>query len=410
MAERELAGVSPRRWLDVLAVVAIRLAGVLTAPLLLFIARTWRGRAVGVIAWSYVLFLGWWWMAGWAFGQMTIGIGTNAQPSSPQWVINAAMLGGMTGMAFSAAVAGVTTLVLLFTPPAYRSGVGPGPVSLFLGPTWLHRWQMVLPPEEDAVWLGAWVVSRFDPWMSRADARALRGVVRALLDELAECPEYRTLAPAHALAVWGKTLAPDHGHFYVYTPTRRTDVPLGLLIALHGHGPNPLLWLHAWRDFADEYGFAVVCPSFGYGNWEHPDGVSAVGRCLAYALAHFPVDPARVYLAGISQGGAGVARAGAAFADRLAGLIFLSPTLEPGVLDSPAFAAGWAGRPVFVAQGGRDHNVPPAGVDAGVAVMKRAGVDVTYHVDPGEDHFLFFARRDELHRRIGEWAGGQPTP
>jgi pimeloyl-ACP methyl ester carboxylesterase len=178
-----------------------------------------------------------------------------------------------------------------------------------------------------------------------------------------------------------------------------------VLAILHGHGPNARLWPFVWERFADEHRLTVAAPSFGYGAWEHPDGVGVVERCL-YAVSFGPADMSRVYLAGISQGGAGVLRAAAAAPDRYAGLILLSPTIEPEVVESPAFRDGWRGRPVFVAHGGRDHNVTPESVAAGVAAMRAAGVDVTFHFDPDADHFLFFADLDGVHRRIGEWLRG----
>jgi pimeloyl-ACP methyl ester carboxylesterase len=223
-----------------------------------------------------------------------------------------------------------------------------------------------------------------------------------LLAELDADPAYRRLdsvlwlPPAKLLG--GQ---PDPGHYFRYWPSGRE--PHGLLVALHGHGGNTHLWLHVWRRFADTHRFTVVCPTFGYGNWEHPAGVEAVRRCLDDALARFAVDPARVILAGISQGGAGVGRAAAAMPERFAGLVFLSPTMEPKVLGSAEFVAGWRGRPVLVVQGGRDHNVKPATVTAAVELMRRNGVDVTYHLDPAADHFLFFAQLDEMHRLLGEW-------
>lgn len=280
-------------------------------------------------------------------------------------------------------------------------------MSVYPGPTWLHRWQLALPPEEDAVWLAAWLVSRVDPWMRREEARALRAGVRALLDEVADHAEYCHLAPALPLAIWGKTFGPDHGHFFAYVPPSEKGDRLPLVIALHGHGGNAVVWLHAWRAFADAHRVAVVCPSFGYGNWEHPDAAAAVGRCADYAAEHLPTDPGRVWVAGLSQGGCGVGRAAAAFPGRFAGLVFLSGTMEPAVLGSPVFA----GVRVFAAAGGRDHNVTPTSVDAGVAALRTAGADVTEFRDPAADHFLFFARRAEILDRIATWAGlPAPTP
>lgn len=211
----------------------------------------------------------------------------------------------------------------------------------------------------------------------------------------------------HAPPVWPAQLRAvlrrryRFGHAYTLQPVPRPDRP-GLLVFLHGHGPNTALNLYVWRDFADRHGLIVACPSFGYGNWEHPDGVEAVRWALDTAADG--CDPARVVLAGISQGGAGVARAAVAMPDRFAGLVLLSPTTEPGVIDQ--LAAVWRGRPVYVAQGGRDRNVRPGPVTAAVETLRAAGAGVTYRFEPDADHFLFFARREAIQGGLGEWLPG----
>ena len=77
--------------------------------------------------------------------------------------------------------------------------------------------------------------------------------------------------------------------------------------------------------------------------------------------------------------------------------------MEPTVLNSPEFIEAWTGRPILVVQGGRDHNVKPQTVDVAVQILKQNGADVTYHTDPDADHFLYFAKKDEIHTIIGDW-------
>jgi predicted esterase len=146
----------------------------------------------------------------------------------------------------------------------------------------------------------------------------------------------------------------------------------------------------------------VVCPSFGYGNWEHPHSWFTVQRAVRYATEHFAeIDPRRVYLAGVSQGGAGVGRAAVALPEVFAGLVFLSATLEPAVLDDE----GFAGKRVLVIHGDADRHVNLASVEKGVAVLRSAGADVTFTRDPAGTHFLLFAQAQEVFRQVGEWMG-----
>ncbi len=59
-------------------------------------------------------------------------------------------------------------------------------------------------------------------------------------------------------------------------------------------------------------------------------------------------------------------------------------------------------------QGDRDVNVRKADVDPAVERMRGLGIDVTYRVFPGEDHFLFFGRREEVFEAVAEWMDSEP--
>lgn len=386
------------RPLDVVAVWGLRLAVVLAAPLLLLFARTWRGRLIGlaalqpmlfVVGSSSVVFVGFnTWTS--TSGVVRVAVGIDFLPAAA-----APILSGLFAVAF-----------ILLTLPAYRSDTT-GVRSIFLGSTFLHRWQLAILDEQDWLRLGVQLGTRLDPRISRREAPLIRERVGILLEELKESPDFRNTPPAWPLAVWGKVFRPDHGHLLVYRPnTGGPPVPqvpqekCGLLVFLHGHGGNSLQFPHLLREFADAHRLVVVCPSFGYGNWEHPDSPRCVERAVNYAVEPFAeIDLQRVYLAGLSQGGAGVGRAAVAMPDTFAGLIFLSATMEPTVLEDGAFA----GRRVLVIQGDADRHVTPASVGKGVDALRSAGADVTIHSNPTGTHFLFFAQTDEVLRQVGEW-------
>lgn len=378
-----------RTLLDVLAVWGMRLAVVLAAPLLLFTARTWRGRIVGV-----------WAVAVWVFaacaGYLTV-VPELVNPLPPPLVILA-----FTSVLFMVASFGwgvLTAAFLLFSQPDYRSDTA-GLRSAYLGPLFLHRLQLVLLSEPDWLWLGTLLVTRFDFRITGDERRLVRDTVRLHLDELADSGEHRTIPPALPLAVWGRILRPDHGHLFAYRPESQPGERLGLLVFLHGHGGNSLLYPHLLRPFADQFRCVVVYPSFGYGNWEHPLAAGCVERAVRYALEHFAeIDPTRVFVAGLSQGGAGVGRAAVALPDVFAGLVFLSPTMEPAVLDHEALT----GKRVLVIHGDADRQVKWASVEKGVAALRTAGADVTVIRDPAGTHFLLFAQTREVFRQLGEW-------
>ncbi len=400
------------RFLDVVAVWGLRLAVVLAAPLLLLFARTWRARAVGVFLLSAFVATASLAVMDLTFTTAVVVVGPGVPPEPPpplglpRWPFEWAFLLSLLLLPFACLWATIAVLFLILSLPAYRSDTA-GVRSIFLGPTYLFRWQMAVLDEQDWLRLAVQLGTRLDFRISRKEARAIRERAGILLEELREAPDFRDIPPAWPLAVWGKVFRPDHGHLLVYRPnTGGPPVPqvpqekCGLLVFLHGHGGNSLLFPHLLREFADAHRLVVVCPSFGYGNWEHPDSPRCVERVVNYAVEHFAeIDPRRVYLAGLSQGGAGVERAAVVMPDTFAGLIFLSATMEPTVLAGEAFA----GRRVLVIQGEKDRHVTPASVGKGVEALRSAGADVTVHRDPIGTHFLFFAQTDEVLRQVGEW-------
>lgn len=357
------------------------------APTLVVLARTARGRVEGL------------------FG-VVIGTGLVA---GAIWLC-APVLGAprpeLAGYIALGALALILPLSLFAVALTRKCDYGEGPVgSHFFGNEPAVETTGWADIEDEYVWILVRLVTYLDPRMPTAEGRATRARVNELLAAVTEQPEYRKLARVSDGQSWllltGRL---DPRHCYSYRPEPRAPGErFGLLVFLHGHGSNYLFMVHALRPLCDRLRLCLVAPSFGYGNWEAGGGAEAVERGRAFGVAAFDPDPARVYLGGISQGGAGVGRAAAAHPDRYAGLVFISPTMEADVIGSEAFAAGWAGRPVLVIQGERDANVRPATVTAAVERMTDAGVRVTEHRDPDAGHFLFFAKMDELFDVIAQW-------
>ena len=358
---------------------------ILLAPLLLFGARSGRGRLEGVFGVVVASFMG--------AGAVWLWHVVSGRPT-PDLVM------AVTGVTF----VGIFPLSLLANALSRKCHLG-------LGPVGTHHFTRDPNPdaagwadvEDDYVWLLTQLVTRLDPWMPRPEAVAARAAMRDLVDAVRTHPDYQHLVRAsvgHRL-MRGRL---DPGHCYSYRPpTAGPDGRFGLLVFLHGHGTNYLLLLHALRPLCDQLGMVLVSPTFGYGNWEAPGGVEAIDRARRFALAAFPIDPRRVLAMGFSQGGAGVSRIAAAFPAEFAGLVFHSATMEPDVLGSEAFAAGWRGKPILVIQGGRDHNVKPRTVTAAVETMQANGAAVTYHTEPDAGHFLFFAQLDQVRAVVAAW-------
>jgi predicted esterase len=299
-------------------------------------------------------------------------------------------------MAFGLAVALVRSS--LATRPERSEGL----LSRFVGDRRVPRYSPAnLLPEVDQVKLGVTLATRFVPWVGRA--RTIREVTMGLCREIEADPDARGLGPVThfaALELVGANF--DAGHYFAYVPEPRPGERLGAVVFLHGNGGNFQVMPWAWRAFAEQRRMAILCPTFGFGFWGD-GGVEAVDRSWLDASARWPIDPGRVYLSGLSDGGVGVTRSALAHPERYRGLIYVSPTMHLDELGSPGFERGWNGRPILVFQGDRDWSVPKDTVDPAVDLLRRRGAVVDYRVYPGEDHFLFFSKSRELFAATVEW-------
>lgn len=146
---------------------------------------------------------------------------------------------------------------------------------------------------------------------------------------------------------------------------------------------------------------AVVCPTFGAGNWHRRGGVEAVVRAVRDASRRFDLDPQRLTLVALSNGGRGATRVVARHPDLFARVVLISPVLEQQPL--MAGAAAWRDRPVLWIHGARDRRIPLRATSERVALIEKHGGRVVRRVYPEEDHFLLFSRRTELPGLVASW-------
>jgi phospholipase/carboxylesterase len=195
----------------------------------------------------------------------------------------------------------------------------------------------------------------------------------------------------------------DKGHYYLYIPQNRPAEPLPAIVFLHGSLGNFKTYTWVWAKLAEREGLVIIAPSYGFGNWRYADSVAVISRALADATTQVTLDPQRLYLAGLSNGGLGVSHLAADQPEQYRGLIFLSPVMDTARVDSPMFHQAWHGRPVLVITGDADERIPLSYVQQRVAVLRAGEVAVTERVYPGEDHFLFFSQPEAVLDDISDW-------
>ena len=377
MADGELAGADvTRRLTDFAATLLLRLAILTLSPGLLIAGRSLRAKAHGL------------------FGLITVGMTVS---------LAAAYLLPLAGVVpmrhhlylmvaqWPLLLMGVATAVVLWSKAPRKTADFPVGWSAFAyGADADGTVNATVAEENDFLGLAVGLMTRINPLLTRAQAATIRDTLADDFEAMAARPDLERLPTG---------LFNRSGRAFVYVPPHAVGTKLPLVVVCHGHGGNPLVGCLPWEGLADALGFVAAFPTFGYGNWEHPDAAAAILRCRKAVTERFAVDGTRAVLAGISQGGCGVTRGATAAA--WAGLVYVSPTMEPRRFDAD-FAESWRG-PVLVAQGGRDINVKPRTVDAGVAALRSLGLAVTYVQDPDADHFYFFEKRADFAERFRAW-------
>jgi phospholipase/carboxylesterase len=171
------------------------------------------------------------------------------------------------------------------------------------------------------------------------------------------------------------------GAYTSYVPEYyRPERSWPLIIAMHGANGNDEDFLWTWLKYAKSRGYMLLsAKSFG-ATW-YPWDAPSLLLMLEDMQTRYAIDPGRILLTGLSDGGSFGYDVGFAFPERFAGLAVVAGILRPHQRSPQASRL-----PVYIAHGARDQLFPVQFIRMVATKLRDWGHHVTYHELPDFGH------------------------
>src|SRR6202045_2475407 len=198
----------------------------------------------------------------------------------------------------------------------------------------------------------------------------------------------------------------SRGGFSLYVPEYYTpDRAWPLVMALHGGSGNGRGFLWSWLRDARSLGVILVAPTATGNTWalmgEDSDGPN-LARILDAVRGRWNVDPARLLLTGMSDGGTFCYVTGLESASPFTHLAPVAATFHP-LMAEMADAERLRGLPIYLVHGRLDWMFPVQVARQTQGALSAAGADVTYR----ELDDLSHCYPREMNPAILNWLGGK---
>lgn len=136
--------------------------------------------------------------------------------------------------------------------------------------------------------------------------------------------------------------------------TYQASKPYPLVVCLHGYGFTGEEYLERWRPRLGE-DYLLVCPTYPSGAWFTRQAEELVLETIRQARRRYHIDPNRIFLTGMSNGGIGAWLIGMHHAPLFAGLAPMASGLDHVLMP---FLANLRNTPVYIIHGTKDQVMP----------------------------------------------------
>jgi poly(3-hydroxybutyrate) depolymerase len=212
--------------------------------------------------------------------------------------------------------------------------------------------------------------------------------------------------PGQRIQVGGKT-----HHYALYVPeSYQGQHVYPLVVCLHGAGFGGETYLDRWQPRLKE-GFLLACPTINNAAWWSKDAEDLVLAVVAEVSRTYWIDPDRIFLTGMSNGGTGTFLIGLNYADRFAALVPMASALPRALY--PLLENARSTR-FYIIHGARDQVMPVQYSRDLVSYLQEHGFQVVYR-EHDQEHPMaggHFFPREELPNLV-DWLSVRhrlPTP
>ncbi len=190
--------------------------------------------------------------------------------------------------------------------------------------------------------------------------------------------------------------------YSLYVPeSAQAGQPLPMIVILHGMGGRGDLTLQNWRKRLNDE-FIILAPSYPMGAWWTLSAEELVLQLIRETKMRVPVDPNRIFLAGLSNGAMGTYMIGAFYPDYFAGIIPIAGAIsEPHYLH---FLINLTNTPLYSIQGKHDPIFPIRFSHRINKILTDMKYPLTYreHTEQGTAHGGHFLPESEVPALV-EW-------